>query len=633
MKELCILLVEDNPLDALLVREYLKKTNLAPLRLIKSESLAEGLAVIKSQQIDIILLDLFLPDCSGAETFVRMAPLSLVSPVVVLTALNDQAVALEALKYGAQDFVIKGEYDEKSLEKTIRYAIERKNNQELLKISEAKYKVMFESNPVPMWTYDIDSLRILTVNEAAISHYGYSKEEFLITTMMDICVIEGSELAEELSIRARGENGHTFLCLKKKDDVIIDVEMISHSIVTDSANAQLVVAYDITVRKKAEAHLHLLESVIINAQDAVMITDAKLTEGGPEIIYGNAAFAKMTGYPMEDMVGKNPLFLQGSKTDRSELDKIREAIARKVPISTELINYQRDGTEFWISLSIVPVMDSNGHCTHYISIQRDITERKLGDELIKRRLETLVEERTRDLNMALAKEHELVELKNRFVSIASHEFRTPLSTIIFITDYLLEHYDTLEPKEIKTKLKRVQKQVNHMTFMLEDLLTVGRQQMEIPVSKSKVDLRTFLDKLIEEVEFSTKKTHRIEMDYLCNSINTVETDEKLLRNILINLLSNGIKFSPSKSRIYFMVEESKDNILFEIRDEGVGIPPGDMTNMFTAFYRGSNTEMIQGTGLGLSIVKKAVELLSGIIEVKSELGHGTLFKVVIPKHV
>lgn len=382
-----ILIIEDNPGDFFLIKEFLKRTTLPRYQIYHAEKISDAEILLKQEDFKLILMDLFLPDSEGINTFKKIFPLSAHTPVIVLTGLVNEEITANTLQQGAQDYLVKGEYDEKLLEKTIRYAIERKHNQEL----------------------------------------------------------------------------------------------------------------------------------IIKAE-----------------------------------------------------------------------------------------------------------------EITRNKLEALVKERTKELEEAIKKEKQLVELKNQFVAIASHEFRTPLSTIRFAADYLHDYLERLDKDEIKSKLKKIEKQVVHMAALLEDVIMAGRTELnKIPVVKSTIKLKSLLDKIQEEVLYSTKNSHRIELILVCEK-ESIQTDEKLLRNILINLLTNAIKFSPGKESIGFKMVSEENNLIIEVSDKGIGISDEDMPKLFEAFHRGSNTTSISGTGLGLSIVKKAVELLKGEITIKSKLDEGTSIKVLLP---
>ena len=169
-----------------------------------------------------------------------------------------------------------------------------------------------------------------------------------------------------------------------------------------------------------------------------------------------------------------------------------------------------------------------------------------------------------------------------------------------------------------------------MTALLEDVIMAGRTELnKIPVFKARITLRSLIDRIVEEVQYSTKHTHQIHLQYDVTSL-TLETDEKLLRNILVNLLSNAIKFSAGKESIDLNMREANAILFIEVSDKGIGIPDADQEKLFQSFYRGSNTSSIAGTGLGLSIVKKAVEILNGTLELKSQLNQGTIVSVTLP---
>lgn len=245
----------------------------------------------------------------------------------------------------------------------------------------------------------------------------------------------------------------------------------------------------------------------------------------------------------------------------------------------------------------------------------DITERKQAELEIHR---------------ALEKTQELSELKSRFISIASHEFRTPLTTI-FSASELLEHYGdrwTLEKK--LAYLKQIQESVNHMTGLLNDVLIISAGEAgKLKFEPEVFNIIEFCQTLIEEVKPGSPCKNTINFSYP-EAIPPVSLDKKLLRHILSNLLSNAVKYSLAHQPIDFSLTVSATNLIFAIADRGIGIPPEDQVHLFDPFHRAGNVGTISGTGLGLSIVKKAVDLHSGTIDVKSAVGQGSQFTVSLP---
>jgi len=249
-----------------------------------------------------------------------------------------------------------------------------------------------------------------------------------------------------------------------------------------------------------------------------------------------------------------------------------------------------------------------------MAIIRDITERKRAEA---------------DIRNALAKEKELGELKSRFVTMASHEFRTPLTTILSSTE-LLEHYSHKWNEEKKAvHLQRIQSAVNHMTWLLNDVLLIGKAEAgKLEFKPVPLNLTHFCSDLIEGIQISTS-SHTLNFRTQEQHLEAV-MDEKLLRHILSNLLSNAIKYSPQGGTVYFDLACSQGQVLFQVRDEGIGIPAADQAKLFDSFHRASNVGTIPGTGLGLAIVKNSVDLHGGTIAVNSGVGVGTTFIVSLP---
>lgn len=368
--------------------------------------------------------------------------------------------------------------------------------------------------------------------------------------------------------------------------------------------------------QKSEERLRLLESVAVNANDAILITDAEpIDHPGPQIVYVNQAFTDMTGYSLEEVLGKTPRLLQGAKTDCATLDKIRAALKAWQPIRVELINYCKDGSEFWVELSITPVTDQKGWYTHWISVQRDITERKqIEEEIFK----------------ALEKEKELSELKSRFVSMVSHEFRTPLTTILSSAE-LLEYYGHKSSEKEKLGcFHQIRTATLRMTQLLNDVLAINKAEAgKLEFNPNYLDLEKFCHDLVEDMQFNSKKKHIISFSSQGQCTDTC-MDEKLLLHIFTNLLSNAIKYSPQSDPIYFEVDCRNEDAIFQVKDKGIGIPIGKQQRLFEPFHRGENVGNIPGTGLGLSIVKRLVELHKGNVTVASQVGVGTTFIVRLP---
>ncbi|MEB3829077.1 hybrid sensor histidine kinase/response regulator [Phormidium sp. CCY1219] len=277
-------------------------------------------------------------------------------------------------------------------------------------------------------------------------------------------------------------------------------------------------------------------------------------------------------------------------------------------------------------------------------LQQQTEEQKEQLESLNRDLEAKVEARTAELKRknaallqlevqlrdALAQEKELSDMKTRIITTISHEYRTPLTTIASSAE-LLEAYRHKwdEQKQLK-HFNRIQSAIKHMTNLVEEVLFINRAESEkldfYPVD---LNLEKFCSEIVEEIQQPNREKYQVKFMPDAGEVNA-QFDAKLLRQILTNLLSNAIKYSPEGGVVELHLSRDPEQVVFQVRDEGIGIPPEDQEKLFQSFSRASNVATIQGTGLGLSIVQKCVELHGGKISVDSQLGVGTTFTVCLP---
>lgn len=495
---------------------------------------------------------------------------------------------------------------------------QRQRTQAALRDSEAKLRAIIENSSDVIFVKDLKG-RYLLINPAGAKVFDRPVQELIGKRDQDLLppAIAEKLWQDDQRVMTSGKT-HSF------EDTIVTHDGQYTFLVNKapyySPNHELLgvigISRDITDRKQAENQLRLLESAVVNANDAVVITEAQSNElPGPRIVYANAAFTRLTGYSLKEIIGKTPRILQGEKTDRATLDRIRTALQTWQPIMVELTNYRKDGSEFWVELSIVPVAGKADHYTHWVAIQRDITQRK--------QLEV-------ELHKTLEKEKELSDLKSRFVSMTSHEFRTPLSTILSASE-LLEYYShRWSEAEKLEQLHLIQSSVHHMTQLLEDVLLIGKAEAGQLQSEPKlIDLSNFCVSLITELQLGLGSQHTLVFSCPAGALN-IFVDEKLLRQILSNLLSNAIKYSMPGRQVFCQLLVDSTHAIVQVQDEGIGIPPTDLPRVFNSFHRAKNVGTTPGTGLGLAIVKRCLDLLDGQIAVQSELGVGTTFTVRLP---
>jgi PAS domain S-box-containing protein len=324
---------------------------------------------------------------------------------------------------------------------------------------------------------------------------------------------------------------------------------------------------------------------------------------------------------------------------------------RPMGIGRDLQGVKKNGEEFALEISLSKYVLNNE--TFIVAFVNDTTKRKQAEialENLNASLEKTVELRTIDLNETvqklnqqiaenlqkdlelrtlLAKERELGELKSRFVSMASHEFRTPLSAVLSST-YLLSKYTTTEDNAKREKhIQRIISSVSVLNDILNDLLSVSKiEEGKIKVNVSTFNIKAFIQDVLKDLLLVKKESQVI--NYTHTGFETITTDANLLKHSCINLLTNAFKFSADNGNISVVSSILNNQLIITIADNGIGISDEDKKHLFERFFRASNAANIQGTGLGLHIVQKYIELLNGTIECASQLDNGTSFTISIP---
>lgn len=350
-----------------------------------------------------------------------------------------------------------------------------------------------------------------------------------------------------------------------------------------------------------------------------------------EILSINNFGLKQFGYEEKDLEGEKieiliPQRFRANHIKHRDNYHGKNANSRPMGMGMDLFAVKKDGSEFPVEVSISPYMTVEGQ--YAIAFISDITIRKQSEQALldlNAELEQKVNERTQSLSEALEKEKELNELKSRFVSMASHEFRTPLSTVLS-SAYLLSKYSQTEEQPKRDKhIQRIVSSVNMLNDILNDFLSVGKiEEGRIQVRFAEVNITTLINELLSELQPIYKKGQRIEYNHSGEEIAML--DVSLLKHIVMNLLSNAIKFSSEDAVIHISTSNPDGSELtLKVKDNGIGISKEDQEHLFERFFRGANVTNIQGTGLGLHIVAKYAELMNGTIKAESELGEGTEF--------
>jgi signal transduction histidine kinase len=278
-------------------------------------------------------------------------------------------------------------------------------------------------------------------------------------------------------------------------------------------------------------------------------------------------------------------------------------------------------------------LDEHGKPYKYLAIRADITERKLAEEEILKlneELENKVTERTCQLTDALEREHSMGEMKSRFVSIASHEFRTPLSAVLSSIALIERYVQMGETDKVNKHSKRIRSSVSQLTGILDDFLSLGKlDEGRVEVNRENINLSELFEEIQTELTPILKEGQQIVPEHPTAN-EDFSIDKRILRNITFNLISNASKYSDPGKSIYLSWRQSDEGLELSVQDEGIGIPEEEQKHLFEQFFRASNATSIQGTGLGLNIVKRYVDLLGGTISFVSEFGKGTKFTTSIP---
>jgi PAS domain S-box-containing protein len=440
--------------------------------------------------------------------------------------------------------------------------------------------------------------------EISLGHYTIGNERFALAFINDITQ------RKEIENRIVSLNSILEEKVEKRTHELSEiVQKLEQQIKeTEDARAELMRAY-------------AFEKAILNFAGAIII--ATNADGIVQVF--NPVAERMLGYKAEELIGKHKLELIHDKEEtinRAEEFSKELGVEIKPGFDTyvaksrlnlenehEWTLVRKDGSKFTVLLTKTALRDAKGNIIGFLAIAHDISQRKKAEE---------------DLQTALEKEKELGELKSRFVSMASHEFRTPLSTILS-SAYLLSKYTTTEDQLKRTKhIDRIVSSVTMLTDTLNDFLSVGKiEEGKVQVKWKDFDIRENIGSIIKEMSGISKKGQTLSYHHTGESV--VLLDPTLLKHIMMNLLSNAIKFSPEDSTIEVKSNVENNHILLSVKDNGMGISKEDQQNLFERFFRGSNVSNIQGTGLGLHIVRKYAEMMYGTIRCKSELEHGTEF--------
>lgn len=496
----------------------------------------------------------------------------------------------------------------------------RRHAEEALRLSEEQFRTFIESAPIATVIAGADG-RISLVNREAEHMFGAPREQLVGRSLTELVPDTQSYIqpAPGGSEAPRAPRiGPVEMQALRAGQQAFPADIQLSTVRMQPSPVIMCYVIDTTARKQAERELQALSQRLQLATQAGRIGIWDWDVLTDSLIWDEQMFA-LYGFSRERFAGSVRAFWNDVPMHPDDLQRMQgelgAVLASGDMLDSEFRLLLPGGVIRFIKVNAVVFRDQTGRPVRMIGVNWDLSP---------------LREAEASLRIALEKEKELGELKSRFVSMASHEFRTPLAAIMATTDTLRIYRSRMDNEQIDARLERILQQVRYMKDIMEDVLHLARIQAgRVEYRPDAGDLDLLCQEVIEE--FESQSVNRARIVYTCSCAPAAgHFDARLMRQIVGNLISNALKYSPADQPIHFSLDRHDGGLVLQVRDHGIGIPPEDLRHLFEPFHRATNVGTISGTGLGLSITRRAVDLHGGTIDVESVIDAGTTFTVTIP---
>lgn len=493
--------------------------------------------------------------------------------------------------------------------------IKLKNSNKEIKESNERYDIVSKATSDTIWDWKIpeDSM---TWNKGIQSIFGYKQDQVGKSSEWWFDNIHPED-SIKMSIKLysfieqkteKWQDQYRFKCADGSYKYVLDRGFILKD--ENGKSVRMIGAIqDITKQKEEEQRLKLLETVITHTKDSVIITEADLNNGKiPNIVYVNPAFSATSGYNSDEIIGKSPEIFQGPNSDNQEYEKLINAIKNKKECQVETLSYKKNNEEYWVNYSMLPVYNSDGELSHWVSIQRDISEEK-KQEVEKEQLIRELTQNNKDLQ--------------QFSYITSHNLRAPLSNLTGLLNLIDDI--PIENEELKEILDGFNKSTHLLNDTINDLVKVIIIKDNPSIEKEDLMLKDIFEDVFSQLDFLIGM-HKPIIKFNFEEVSFLNTNKSYLESILLNLLTNSIKYKSEtrKLKINITASQNDNNVLLIFKDNGIGIDLERNKDKIFGLYQRFH-DYPDSKGLGLYLVKSQVETMGGTISLESKVNVGTTF--------